>query len=127
MANPGMFKSFPPGDAIKPYRLVTHGNKDKVKQATDPEKPIIGATQELGSKNERVDVCVSGRPLADAGGTIAAGDPLTVDSDGKAIKSVPADGKTHHLIGFALEAAADGERVKYEHARSLDKGATASD
>lgn len=132
MANPGSFKNFNlvvtlgKEAVIPPYRLVTHASIKAVKAAVDPEKPIFGATQELGGGHGRVDVCVTGRPVVDAGGTITAGEPLTCDDAGKAIKSEPGQGKTHHVIGFALEAAADGERVTYEHARFMLKGPPAS-
>ncbi len=133
MANPGVFKTFTVharsgvSVTIKPYKLVTHGDKNTVKTAGSPEKPIIGATQELGGANGRVDVCVSGRPMVEAGATIEAGDPLTTNAAGEAIKAEPGKGKDFHVIGFALEAAADGEWVTYEHSRFVLKGAPASE
>ena len=84
MANLGIFKTFDAEGEIAPYRICAHGSKDyAVKQATAKTDALLGTTDELGRQpNNRVDVCLDKMPEVEAGGTLAAGDPLTSDAKG---------------------------------------------
>ena len=52
-------------------------------------------------------------PEVEAGGTLAAGDPLTSDASGKAVKATTGGDR---LIGFALTSASAGDIITYIHA-----------
>ena len=92
MATPGIYKNFEAEGEIGPYVIVTHGTADyAVKAATGATVALVGTTDELGKlSNGRVDVCTGGIPEVALGGTVAAGDPLTSDASGKAVKATAA-------------------------------------
>lgn len=112
MANPGIFKTLNAEGDIAPYRICAHGTADyAVKQAAAATDALLGTTDELGKQaNGRVDVCLSGLPEVEAGGALAAGDPLTSDAGGKAVKATAGGSR---IIGFALTSAAAGDVVTY--------------
>ena len=89
MATPGIYKNFEAEGEIGPYVIVTHGTADyAVKAATGATVALVGTTDELGKlSNGRVGVCTGGIPEVALGGTVAAGDPLTSDASGKAVKA----------------------------------------
>ena len=115
MANLGIFKTFDAEGEIAPYRICAHGSKDyAVKQATAKTDALLGTTDELGRQpNNRVDVCLDKMPEVEAGGTLAAGDPLTSDANGKAVKATTGGDR---LIGFARSSASAGDIITYIHA-----------
>ena len=115
MANLGIFKTFDAEGEIAPYRICAHGSKDyAVKQATAKTDALLGTTDELGRQpNNRVDVCLDKMPEVEAGGTLAAGDPLTSDANGKAVKATTGGDR---LIGFALTSESAGDLITYIHA-----------
>ena len=54
------------------------------------------------------------QPEVEAGGAIAAGDPLTSDAQGRAVKAAAAGDR---IIGFACKAATEaGEIIDYQFA-----------
>ena len=56
-------------------------------------------------------VCVAGKVLVEAGGTIAAGQTVACAADGTAVVA----GTTGHIImGYAYEAAVDGQIIAIE-------------
>ena len=105
MATPGIYKNFEAEGEIGPYVIVTHGTADyAVKAATGATVALVGTTDELGKlSNGRVDVCTGGIPEVALGGTVAAGDPLTNDASGKAVKATVAGNR---ILGFALVSGA---------------------
>ena len=115
MANPGMFKTFDAEGDISPYRICAHGTKDyAVKQATKATDALAGTTDELGRQpNGRLDVCMGGQPEVEAGGALAAGAPLTSDTEGKAVKATEGGSR---IIGFAMTGAAAGDIITYIYA-----------
>ena len=106
MATPGIYKNFEAEGEIGPYVIVTHGTADyAVKAATGATVALVGTTDELGKlSNGRVDVCT--------GGTVAAGDPLTSDASGKAVKATAAGNR---ILGFALVSGASGDIIPYQY------------
>ena len=114
MATPGIYKNFEAEGEIGPYVIVTHGTADyAVKAATGATVALVGTTDELGKlSNGRVDVCTGGIPEVALGGTVAAGDPLTSDASGKAVKATAA-GK--RILGFALVSGASGDIIPYQY------------
>ena len=114
MATPGIYKNFEAEGEIGPYVIVTHGTADyAVKAATGATVALVGTTDELGKlSNGRVDVCTSGIPEVALGGTVAAGDPLTSDASGKAVKATAAGNR---ILGFALVSGASGDIIPYQY------------
>ena len=114
MATPGVYKNFEAEGEIGPYGIVTHGTADyAVKAATGATVALVGTTDELGKlSNGRVDVCTGGIPEVALGGTVAAGDPLTSDASGKAVKATAAGNR---ILGFALVSGASGDIIPYQY------------
>ena len=114
MATPGIYKTFEAEGEIGPYVIVTHGTADyAVKAATGATVALVGTTDELGKlSNGRVDVCTGGIPEVALGGTVAAGDPLTSDASGKAVKATAAGNR---ILGFALVSGASGDIIPYQY------------
>ena len=114
MATTGIYKNFEAEGEIGPYVIVTHGTADyAVKAATGATVALVGTTDELGKlSNGRVDVCTGGIPEVALGGTVAAGDPLTSDASGKAVKATAAGNR---ILGFALVSGASGDIIPYQY------------
>ena len=114
MATPVIYKNFEAEGEIGPYVIVTHGTADyAVKAATGATVALVGTTDELGKlSNGRVDVCTGGIPEVALGGTVAAGDPLTSDASGKAVKATAAGNR---ILGFALVSGASGDIIPYQY------------
>ena len=114
MATPGIYKNFEAEGEIGPYVIVTHGTAGyAVKAATGATVALVGTTDELGKlSNGRVDVCTGGIPEVALGGTVAAGDPLTSDASGKAVKATAAGTR---ILGFALVSGASGDIIPYQY------------
>ena len=114
MATPGIYKNFEAEGEIGPYVIVTPGTADyAVKAATGATVALVGTTDELGKlSNGRVDVCTGGIPEVALGGTVAAGDPLTSDASGKAVKATAAGNR---ILGFALVSGASGDIIPYQY------------
>ena len=114
LATPGIYKNFEAEGEIGPYVIVTHGTADyAVKAATGATVALVGTTDELGKlSNGRVDVCTGGIPEVALGGTVAAGDPLTSDASGKAVKATAAGNR---ILGFALVSGASGDIIPYQY------------
>ena len=56
---------------------------------------------------------MGGQPEVEAGGALAAGDPLTSDTEGKAVKATEGGSR---IIGFAMTGAAAGDIITYIYA-----------
>ena len=114
MATPGIYKNFEAEGEIGPYVIVTHGTADyAVKAATGATVALVGTRQNAGNlSNGRVDVCTGGIPEVALGGTVAAGDPLTSDASGKAVKATAAGNR---ILGFALVSGASGDIIPYQY------------
>jgi len=94
-----------------PYRLVRISAADTVTRCdapSDPNKWPIGVlTDEVGAASgDPVSVQISGIAKLEAGGTVAAGNSIATDSDGKGVKTVTV---ADFCIGIALEAATSGD------------------
>ena len=109
------FKTMDAEGEIAPYRICAHGTADyAVKQATAATDALVGTADELGTQaNGRVDVCMGWLPEVEAGGTLAAGDPITSDANGKAVKATAGGNR---IIGFAMTSASAGDIIPYQFA-----------
>lgn len=104
-------KSFKAGAAIAAYRIVKLGAADNVVvQAAAATDALIGVANEVGAASgERQDVVMLGIAEVEAGGTIARGNYVTSDADGKGVAAAPATGVNNNVIGFALASAVAGD------------------
>lgn len=68
----------------------------------------LGVVDVTTSKEQFAPVVLFGILLVEAGGTISAGDAVTSDADGKAIKATDSD----VINGYALDAGASGQKIR---------------
>jgi hypothetical protein len=111
MANPGLIKTYDASGAINPYTVVKFTSTDfQVTQAAAVTDALAGVTTEVAAADqERVDVIHDGICYVSAGGTIAAGDSLTVNASGQAVTAAPAAGVNNHCFGRARQSAVAGD------------------
>ncbi len=103
-------------------RLITKytSNRGEVAQASAATDRLAGVT-ELGAAalGDVVDVARVGMDKVVAGGNVAAGDLLTSDANGKAIKAVGGAGQTVFVIGQAEEPGVANDIIHYTIAPSV--------
>lgn len=86
--------------------VASTGADGEAKQAAAATDYLLGTSTEIGvSKDRHVSVIRSGLSNVTYGGTIAIGDPITSDAQGRAIKAATGD-KT---IGYAEVAGVEGD------------------
>ncbi len=109
--NPVLTKSFLAEAAITKYRIVKPGSADgQVLQAAAVGDAMIGVANEIDAAiGERIDVVLVGIADVEYGGTIARGDLLTSDANGKAVAAAPAAGTNNRIVGVALVAGVSGD------------------
>lgn len=109
MANPLLTKTYTADGEVPQHRIVKATATGKVAVASAPTNALYGVSDELGADaGERVDVVVIGMADVEYGGPIAAGDQLTSDATGRAVKAGAA-GQTHRVIGTACVAGVTGD------------------
>ncbi|MBF0283594.1 MAG: DUF2190 family protein [Magnetococcales bacterium] len=113
MSNPILVKSYTAGEAVEEGRIVCFGNADgvavKAAAATDA---LIGVAYSLpAASGERLDVMIQGIADVMLGGTVARGDFITSDANGKGVKADPAAAVNCRALGVALESGASGEII----------------
>jgi hypothetical protein len=94
--------------AILPYRIVkaVAGTDDAVSQATAPSEKLYGVSGQLGAASgARLDVHLQGLVPVEYGATVAHGDPLTADAEGRAVPATFGDS----IIGYATEKGDEDE------------------
>jgi hypothetical protein len=89
-------------------KLDSNGKAALCSAATD--RPIGVLQNAVKSAGEAQVLLVGGTKLI-AGGTIAIGDPLTVNSSGQAVKATIGTDTTKYVIGTALTGGASGEII----------------
>lgn len=87
------------GAAVEPFRIVKFGDADgKYVQSSSSADLHAGVSESLGAaEGERLDVCRIGIAAVRYGGTVARGQKLTSDADGKAVVAKEGD----QIIGTA--------------------------
>ncbi|MCX5512272.1 DUF2190 domain-containing protein [Kaistia algarum] len=113
--NPQIIKSYKAAAAIAGLLIVkwsaptTATTVTTAAAATDPLAGIIDS--QGAASGGMADLTIAG--LADVllGGTVAAGDPLTSDANGKAVKCNPAAGAKAAYVAFALSAGVSGDII----------------
>lgn len=93
--------------AITAFRILAAGSADGlVAQATAADDPLLGVNEQYDKiDGDHLSMCISGVCRVEYGGNVAYGDPLTADSQGRAIKAT-VDGS--RCVGFATEAGDAG-------------------
>lgn len=102
----GLVKNYVAGGAIAANRIVKHGAGDTLMvQAAAATDKSVGVADADTASGARVDVVMSGTADVQYGGTVARGDLLTADANGKAV--VASTG--NRVIGVALVSGVAGD------------------
>jgi hypothetical protein len=111
MNNPVLVKNFTAESAAAPYRIMKFGAAEgKVKQTAAATDSMLGVSTMVSAEaGERIDVILSGVAEVEYGGTVAAGDYLTSNANGQAVKAAPAAGVNNGVIGKAVISGASGD------------------
>lgn len=120
----GLVTSFEAAAAVSPFRIVAFvdaANSSKVGHATGPLAKLVGTIGKVGAPaGQMADVERTKVPRVQLGGTVAAGDQLTSDASGKAVK-VTAAGQ--RVIGTAEQPGVADDIINYFAAPSVAQGA----
>lgn len=112
MQSPTLIKTFKAGAAITKHRIVKHDTADDtlIQGAAATDK-LLGVADALGAAAaaDRVDVILAGTARVEFGGTVARGDLLTSDANGKAVAAAPSAGSNNRVIGVALVSGVSGD------------------
>ena len=109
MRNELFIKACYAGAAILPFRIVKHGAADAFAiQSAAAGDASFGVSDSLGAAaaNDPVDIIRGGIAEVVYGGTVTRGDPLTSDSQGRAIKAATGN----RIVGFAEVSGVVGDR-----------------
>lgn len=111
MGNPTQIKNVIAETAVTKYRIVKFGSADgKMVQAAAATDALIAVAGELdAAAGERLDVVTAGIADVEYGGTVARGDLLTSDANGKAVAAAPAAGVNNAVIGRAWVSGVVGD------------------
>lgn len=108
--NPLLPKEYLAGAAITKFRFVKFDATDgSVIQAAAATDKLLGVSEHTAASGARVRANLIGIAEIEAGGTIARGDLLTSDADGKAVAAAPGAGLNNRIGGIALVSAVSGD------------------
>lgn len=125
MNDPIKTKSFKPGAAVNPYRIVKfHTDDDTVVQGAAAADFLIGISDSLGaaSTEDRLDVHTHGIAEVEYGDAVTRGDELTTDNVGRAVPAAPAGGANVRVIGMAMNSGVLGDIGSCLIAQSVMQG-----
>lgn len=112
---PTFIRAYEASAAVAGFRIAaftTPASATTVSQATGGTVPLLGVFDRQGAPvGGMADVHRSGLVSVELGGTVAAGDPLTADAQGRAIKAVPGAGANLNIIGFADQPGVSGDII----------------
>jgi len=112
---PTLIRSFLTSAAVAGRRIVKFSdaaNTDKVALAAAATEGLAGISDAYGADaGKMLDVVQGGVAAVKLGGTVAAGDPLTSDDEGCAVKCVAAAGETRMYVGFAQAPGVEGDEI----------------
>ena len=98
--------------AVERHRIVKSGvAAGSCVKAAAPADKLLGTSDELDHvTGEVVDVALGPLPIVRLGGTVAAGDALTSDANGKAVATTTTG---HRIIGIAETAGVVDDLIPY--------------
>ncbi len=112
---PTFIRAYEASAAVTPNRIVAYSDaaaSRKVALAAAATAAIMGVSDRLGADlGGMCDVTRAGLSAVELGGTVAAGDPLTSDATGRAIKAVPASNTAMRIVGWADEPGVVGDII----------------
>jgi hypothetical protein len=121
---PTFIRAYEASAAINPYRIIAFSdaaNSSKIATAASATAALIGTTGKVGGAiGAMVDVHRGGLNPVQLGGTVAAGDPLTANAAGKAIKATIAG---QRIIGSAEQPGIADDIIDYFSAPGVLGGA----
>ena len=99
-------------------------NAGEAAPATAATDKILGVSDSIPqASGNMVDVAVEGVHKVVAGAAFDAGDPLTSDASGRAIRATFTSGQMKHVVGVALQpAVAAGDIVIFSVSKSVIAG-----
>jgi hypothetical protein len=112
MRNPGLSKTYIAAALISAYRIVKFTAVDgEVTTSAAAADKHIGVSDRVNATaiGDRLDIWRSGIVEVEYGGTVAQGDPLTSDAQGRAVVAAPAAGVNVRIIGHAEVAGVVGD------------------
>ncbi|WP_027190065.1 DUF2190 family protein [Fundidesulfovibrio putealis] len=112
--NRGLVKVYTAEGTIAPCRIVKHGTADGAAAlAAAATDAIMGVsdTQITRDAGQRLDAVKSGIAAVELGGTVARGEPITSDANGKGVKAAPAAGANARIVGFAEVSGVSGDII----------------
>lgn len=114
MTNALLIKSFRSASAIAGFLIVKAAAGGAAAVAAAATDPLLGAAGSMGvPAGGMLDVDMAGVSEVRLGGNVVAGDPLTADAAGKAIKALPVANAIVRIIGFAMSDGAADDIIPY--------------
>lgn len=115
MSIPTFIKSFPTSAIVTAKRIVRFSdaaNTNKVALASAATDPMLGLSDAMGAPSGGMaDIILNGEGEVVLGGTVAAGDKLTSDANGAAVKCVGAAGARREYVAEALAPGVAGDII----------------
>ena len=110
LANHQFVKTFVASGDVAAYRLIAADTTDgQVIQAAAGTAKLLGVADRLTTANtNRIDVLLQGIAEVELGGTVAMGDLITADADGKGVATTTANDR---YVGMATQAGAAGDVI----------------
>lgn len=106
-----LIKSFKASAAIAGNRFVKAGTGVVTQAAASTDK-IVGVSERMGADSGKTaDLILSGWYELKLGGTVAFGDPLTADSEGRGVVAMPVADTIVRVGAFAMDAGASGDII----------------
>lgn len=106
-----LFRSLLAEGAVELHCIVKPGAAGGVVKAAAATDKLLGTSDSLDhATGDLVDVAIGPVPLVRLGGTVAAGDALTSDANGKAIATTTTGDR---IIGFAEIAGVADDIITY--------------
>ena len=105
-------RSFVAGESLAAaqFKFVTLESDGQVDLADSAGENCIGVLLNNPAAGAAATVAVSGKVMVTSGGTIAAGAAVATDASGDAVTAA----STNIIMGYALEAAVDGQVMAIE-------------
>ena len=105
-------RSFVAGESLAAaqFKFVTLESDGQVDLADSAGENCIGVLLNSPAAAAAATVAISGKVMVTAGGTIAAGAAVATDAAGDAVTAA----STNIIMGYALEAAVDGQVMAIE-------------